>query len=197
MGISFISLEFHSKTKRQAEKFPAVKKDKKWSKVETHVCSQDCSWENDGEVFTSVEQDYQYEKLNSHNKWEAADALMQVDNTLDIKQSAQATLPEEEVSQWWSACEQDKMLEACRQKFQFCEHAREALLNSKSELAEAILDHKWGTGLSIDYTVECLPNFWPGQNLIGRILKQVHSELLESRHLQLVEQVKDHDDSKK
>ena len=32
---------------------------------------------------------------------------------------------------------------------------------------------------------------------MGRILKQVHSELLESRYLQLVEQVKDHDDSRK
>ena len=78
-----------------------------------------------------------------------------------------------------------------------CEHARDALLNSKSELAEATLDHKWGTGLNIDHTVECLPDFWPGQNLMGQILKQVHSELLESRHLQLVEQVKDHDDSRK
>ena len=50
-----------------------------------HICSQDCSWENEGEVFTSVEKDYQYEKLNSHDKQEAADALLQMDNTLDIK----------------------------------------------------------------------------------------------------------------
>ena len=78
-----------------------------------HVCSQDCSWENDRKVFTSVEQDYQYEKLNSHKKQEAADTLMQMDNTLEIKRSAQATLSEEEVSEWWSAREQDKMLEAC------------------------------------------------------------------------------------
>ena len=46
-------------------------------------------------MFTSVEQDYQYEKLNSHNKWEAADALMQMDNTLEIKRSAQVEQPEQ------------------------------------------------------------------------------------------------------
>ena len=33
---------------------------------------------------------------------------------------------------------------ACQNKFSSCEHA---LLNSKSELAEAMRDCKWGTGL--------------------------------------------------
>ena len=51
-------------------------------------------------MLTSVEQDYQYEKLYSHEKYEAADSLMQMENKLEIKRSAQAALPEEEVSEW-------------------------------------------------------------------------------------------------
>ena len=64
-------------------------------------------------------------------------------------------------------------------------------MNSKSELAEATLNKRQGTGIDLDHTLDCNPDYWPGKNLMGKILKQVQSELLESHCLQLVERVKE------
>ena len=36
-------------------------------------------------------------------------------------------------------------------------------------------------------TQECLPDFWPGQNVMGKILKAVRTELLEEKQLQQIE----------
>ena len=79
---------------------------------------------------------------------------------------------------------------ACQNKFSSCEHARDALLNSKSELAEATRDHKWGTGLDKIQTIECLPDCWPGQNWMGQILKEIHLEVLEEERLSKLETVR-------
>ena len=38
----------------------------------------------------------------------------------------------------------------------------------------------------MDRTLEYLPNFWPGQNLMGKILKMIYSELLEEKRLQQI-----------
>ncbi len=45
--------------------------------------------------------------------------------------------------------------------------------------------------MDLDHTLDCNPDYWPGKNLMGKILKQVQSELLESHYLQLVERVKE------
>ncbi len=71
------------------------------------------------------------------------------------------------------------LYQACHNKFAACEHACEALLGSKSELVEGTLDTKWGSGLDPVHTIECLPDYWPGQNKTGQILKEICSKLLE------------------
>ncbi len=62
-----------------------------------------------------------------------------------------------------------------------CPYARQSLLESRSEIAEATLDKKWRTNLNKTCTQECLPDFWPSQNLIGKILKAIRTELLEEK----------------
>ena len=65
------------------------------------------------------------------------------------------------------------MSEICRKKFKACVHAKNALIESRSEIAEATFDKWWGTGFDMDQMLEYLPNFWPGQNLMGKILKSI------------------------
>ncbi len=55
-------------------------------------------------------------------------------------------------------------------KFQAYSHAREKLLCSRITIAEATADHFWGTGLTMEQTSQCLPEFWPGQNQMGKVL---------------------------
>ncbi len=77
------------------------------------------------------------------------------------------------------------MLHACQNKFNNYSHAREVLLNSKSELAECTQNKEWGMGLDQQQMVETLPDFWPRKNLMGKILKKICSDLLEDRLTQL------------
>ena len=37
----------------------------------------------------------------------------------------------------------------------------------------------WGTGLDAHRMVETLPDFWPGQNCLGKILKKIRGDMLE------------------
>ncbi len=53
------------------------------------------------------------------------------------------------------------------------------LLKSKSELAECTSNLEWGSGLDMKCTIETIPNFWLGKNLLGQVLKRIHSDLLE------------------
>ncbi len=61
---------------------------------------------------------------------------------------------------------------------------------------ERTLDLKWGSGLDPVLTLECLPDFWLGQNLMGKILKEIHSELLEAKQLQVIS-TEDHGEKQK
>ncbi len=79
------------------------------------------------------------------------------------------------------------MLQACQNKFNNCSHAREVLLNSKSGLAECTQNKVWGTGLDQQHTVKTLPEYWPGKNLMGKILRKIHSDLLEDIRLTQLE----------
>ncbi len=79
----------------------------------------------------------------------------------------------------WEAREEYVMHQACQKKFHACSYAHEALLSSKSELVEGTFNLKWGSGLDPKQTLDCLPDYWPGENKMGRILKDLCSELLE------------------
>ncbi len=101
----------------------------------------------------------------------------------EIKKTAQDAIPEQDES--WDC--KDEMVKVVRRKYKACSHARAVLLESRSEIAEATADKVWGTGLDVNRMLECLPDFWPGQNLMGHILKDLRTEFLEQQHLQQIE----------
>ena len=90
---------------------------------------------------------------------------------------AQQVLPESEVSDEWKASAQEEMLETYCLKFTSCPHACESLLETRITLAEATRDPFWGTGLTVQQTHECLPDFWPGKNMMGEVLMEICSKL--------------------
>ena len=61
-------------------------------------------------------------------------------------------------------------------KYGSCEHVKEALLDSASVIIEAMGDSFWGSGLNVQQTKECLPNYWLGENHMGKILMCLRDE---------------------
>ncbi len=98
-----------------------------------------------------------------HAKWQEAEDVLQLDLSFEIKQAAKEAVPEQDGNRNY----QEIMVEMVHHKYKACDHAHTALLESKSEIAEATADKLWGTGLDMERTLECLPDYWPGQNLMG------------------------------
>ncbi len=44
-------------------------------------------------------------------------------------------------------------------------------------MAEATRDNFWGTGLNLQQSGECLLDFWPGDNVMGKILMEIRAKL--------------------
>ncbi len=148
-----------------------------------HKCPEGCSWDSNQDVeVCSSEHEFQYEKLVEHSHADVAERLCE-ESPLDMMKVASRKVPEPNVLKSWSDKERFVMKQACQNKFNNCEHARAALLSSKSELAEATKDLKWGTGLDKQRTIECMPEYWPGNNMMGAILKEIRSDLLEELRL--------------
>ncbi len=89
-----------------------------------------------------------------------------------------------DISNEWLNKEEEVLCQACFNKFNAYSHTCEALLSSKSELIEGTTNLKWGSWLDPHMTAECLPDYWPGKNKMGKLLKEIRSMLLEARHLQ-------------
>ena len=140
-----------------------------------------------GQCFESSEKEFQYQKLVHHHRDEEADHLLSLEASIEVKQEAKNAMAKVELDPMWEEKEESIMLDICCYKYRVCPHAREALLESQSEIAEATADQKWGTSFDVDRTLECLPDFWPGQNLMGKILKIIRTELLEEKRLQQIE----------
>ncbi len=141
------------------------------------VCPKGCEWGDDSTVYNSSEQEFQHEKVVALDKPEEAFELLEMNNTFQIK--ASELVPESLTA--WVDREEGVLYQACYIKFAACSHACEALLNSRSELVEGMNDLKWGSGMDPQCTLEYLPDYWLGQNRMGKILKEIQSELLEAR----------------
>ena len=121
--------------------------------------------------FESSEKEFQFSKLVHHGKDKEADKLLTLESSLEVMGEARKAIPEPDPS--WLEKDEKVMLDICRRKFKAYPHPQLALSESCSELAEATLDKRWGTGLDIHRTQEYLPDYWPGDNLMGKILKTV------------------------
>ena len=126
---------------------------------------------------------YQFHKLKAHDKIEDAFALLDEPEPFKVMRKAQDLLPEDQVSDDWKASAVDEMRVANSLKFCAYDHTRKALIEANLMIAEATSNLFWGTGLSLEWTRQCLPEFWPGQNRMGEILMDLRKGLLHKDHL--------------
>ncbi len=102
--------------------------------------------------------------------------LMEEDGFKAMKK-AKELLPEDKVEQDWRHWAKDEMVSSVQKKFESCSHAHVKLLNAKMVIAEATGNEYWGIGLNVQQTLECLPDYWPGENVMGKILMDLRQSL--------------------
>ena len=108
---------------------------------------------------------------------EEAYLLLTEESGFDAMKKAKSLLLDNALSDEWKDKAYTEMLESCWLKFTACSHVKDKLLDSRLTIVEATGDPFWGSGLNIQQTLDCLPEFWPGENNLGKILMQLHLDL--------------------
>ncbi len=147
-----------------------------------HKCPEGCILHVGDNEYSTSEHYYQFHKLMAHDKWEEAYALLEEENAFKVIQTVQCVLPPEQISDNWKSEMQDKMVMANVVKFWDCPHAMEELLACPPLIAEATGDKYWGTSLNEVQMVECISEYWPGENHMGKILMGLQKHFLEERN---------------
>ncbi len=106
-----------------------------------------------------TEKEFQFQKLLHHEKDDEANHILELESPIEIMQEAKKVLAPEALDSSWLEKDESVRLDIYWKKFHACPHARQSLLESRSEIAEAIFDKKWGTRMNEAHTQECLPDF--------------------------------------
>jgi ribA/ribD-fused uncharacterized protein len=134
-----------------------------------HVLSnfQACEITVDDLTVSSVEHAYQYLKAKHMGLHELSEQIIIADTAAAAKKLGN-NIPN---AQSWDLVKKSVMEDLIEQKINKCPSFKEALILSENKyLVEATGDLYWASGLSPGLTAATLPDFFPGENMLGRIL---------------------------
>lgn len=128
-----------------------------------------------GVHYNCTEQYLMVHKAREFGDENAASKIMNSSNPVEQKRTHVENL---NVSLWHQVA-QDVMLRGLRLKFEQNEHLRQILLDTGCrQIAEASpYDNYWGCGFGMNDPKVSDPSNWTGQNLLGKCLMRVRSEL--------------------
>ncbi len=98
------------------------------------------------------------------------------EDSFKAMKKAKSLIPDSDVSDKWKQVACKEMMSSNRLKYTSYQHAKELLLHSKITIAEATGDLFWDTGLGVQQSLDCLPDFWPGENHMDQILMELRAE---------------------
>ncbi len=129
----------------------------------------------EGIEYDSVEKEFQHNKLLTHDLKDTVAEILDYENPLEIMFHSCELIHDK--SESWIKTERMVMDFTCKNKFNNYSHARHELMRSKADLVEGMMNRKWGSGLNAEQTYECHPDIWPGDNLMGSILRNIRHEM--------------------
>jgi ribA/ribD-fused uncharacterized protein len=131
-----------------------------------------------GKTFHGVEYAYQWKKANDCGSHEVADQIIDAPHAGEAKNRSK--LIPTELSQAWEHKSENTMIHLIQLKVKQCPEFQQALLDSKQFIAEATPDLFWGTGLNAELSMQTLPRYWPGRNMLGKIMMSVRQQLIDN-----------------
>lgn len=133
--------------------------------------------EENGVIYYSAEQAFQSKKARFHGKLQLANKIMCERNPYDIKKMSK-DIP---TSKEWVDKEHEVMLNILRNKYQQNPGLATTLVNTgQRKLHEATGDRKWAIGAELA-SKSLLNSDWNGQDMMGKLLESVRSELLDKQ----------------
>lgn len=128
-------------------------------------------------MFPSLEHAYQWEKAISLGYFGIADEIANAEHAGVARAIANKNIPALESSLWEDKCEQ-VMTELLEIKAKTHDDFRNALLESGEKiLAEATSHRFWATGLDMRKTEMTKSDWWPGKNMLGKLLMTLRNKI--------------------
>jgi len=153
-----------------------------------------CAIEIFGRVFRSADHAYFWRMAQEFGKDELAEEIVEAKHAGVVRRLSEKICDESERWSW-----EDNNLEIMEEildcKVQQCDRFKQCLLeNADKVLAEASRDKYWGTGLSPYVTEHTAPTYWPGKNILGAMLRDLTTQLVQSSDIHSEHSDDEHDE---
>jgi ribA/ribD-fused uncharacterized protein len=136
-----------------------------------------CDIQYNQHSYNSVEQGFQHTKAIALERQDIADKIMNTSTGSQAKKAAEDLNEEDEC---WNIIKAEVMNELIKAKIKCCEEFKNALIESGDKvLAEATSNIYWASGLSPELTACTKPEFFPGKNVLGKILSEARQSLVQ------------------
>ena len=141
-----------------------------------------CTIKAEGEVFSSSEQYFMWQKANYFRDEVIAGAILRAETPRDAKNLGRRVDGFDDDA--WAEVRMQAMFNAVYCKFTQNEDLKERLLApeyaDKSFVEGSPVDNVWGVGIKFNDPKIADEKNWTGQNLLGQVLDSVREELLKN-----------------
>lgn len=134
-------------------------------------------------VFDSNEHAYQYEKALKCGYEDVAELIKDAKHA-GIAKALSKRIKKEDLIKWGENDKLEYMEFLVRTKIEQSGEFLNVLLDTGSVIAEATVDPYWGTGLSPDMTAVTDPAYWPGDNMMGKILMKIKKQIKDNVNIE-------------
>lgn len=136
-----------------------------------------CKIKYENELYRSVEHAYQSIKAKSLGQNDLAYEIKEAMHAGAARAKARNKLDEKDSSEWEKKSE-NVMRELITTKAEMNEDFKAALLDTGDCIIAEATGHKiWASGLDVFMTQRTDPSYWPGQNLLGRIMMSLRDQI--------------------
>ena len=147
---------------------------------------QDCIFSNmylcepgviyEGNLFNCSETAYQWKKALDMGHPDVAARILESRNGFEAKSVAKELDPKS-VDMWKQTRGVSVMEKVLEAKFEHVVEFQDELLDSgNAYLAEVTYNRFWAVGLSEEKAVKCKPEYFPGENVLGKLLMRLRSK---------------------
>ncbi len=138
-----------------------------------------CTVNYKGQDFRSSEHAYQWEKAKCLGRPDVADRIVDAVDGYQAKRISKELVDEAKNEIWRRGLAVAVMKKIAQAKFDSVHEFRQEVLDSRGMfLIEATTDTFWGVGFLSDVAATCRPQYWPGKNVMGRILIELRDAQL-------------------
>ena len=141
---------------------------------------QPCAIMAEGQVFTSSEQYFMWQKAKFFRDEVIANAILRAETPRDAKNLGRRVDGFDDET--WAGVRMQAMFNAVYCKFEQNEDLRKALLSpeyaDKHFVEGSPVDNVWGVGIKFNDPKIADEKNWTGQNLLGQVLDSVREQLL-------------------